>query len=157
MSEAGCADHHLAQVNVARSRTPLDAGELADFRALLDPVNALADHQPGFVWRLQGESGSAMDVRAFDDERLIVNLSVWESVEALWTFVYAGDHLSVMRRRREWFERLGGVHLALWWIPAGTLPTVADAEARVARLDADGPTPHAFTFKQRYDAAGRRI
>jgi Domain of unknown function (DUF3291) len=149
--------HHLAQVNVARSRTPLDAEELADFRALLDPVNALADGQPGFVWRLQDDDGSAMGVRAFGDEQMIVNLSAWASIEALWSFVYAGGHLAAMRRRREWFERLGDVHLALWWIPAGTLPTVADAERRVARLEADGPSPHAFDFKRRFDPAGRSI
>jgi hypothetical protein len=115
--------------------------------ALLEPVNALADAAPGFVWRLQDESGDATSIKAFGDERLIVNMSVWENLDALWRFVYDSEHLAVMRRRREWFERLR-MHLALWWVPAGTLPTVEDAELRLAALEERGPTDYAFTFKQ---------
>ena len=149
MSQSG---YHLAQVNIALSRTPLDAPELDEFMALLDTVNALADRSPGFVWRLQTEDGNATAVRAFDDDRMIVNLSVWESAEALWDFVYMGGHLDVMRRRREWFARLAEAHLALWWIPAGEIPSVADAERRVDHLRAHGSTPYAFDFKHRFPA-----
>jgi Domain of unknown function (DUF3291) len=143
----------LAQVNIALPRAPIDSPELAEFVALLEPVNALADAAPGFVWRLQDEGGDATSIRAFGDDRLIVNMSVWEGLDALWRFVYDGGHLEVMRRRREWFERVA-IHLALWWIPAGTLPTVADAERRVAALERRGPTPYAFTFKRSFSPVG---
>ena len=144
------ADWQIAQLNVAIPRRPLDSPALSEFVAALAPVNALADAAPGFVWRLADESGDATSIRAFGDERLIVNMSVWESIEALWEYVYDGDHLKAMRRRREWFSRMAEYHLALWWVHAGDLPTVAEAERRVARLRAEGPTPYAFTFKQRY-------
>jgi heme-degrading monooxygenase HmoA len=141
------APHHLAQVNVATLRAPLDGPELAGFVAQLEPVNALADGSPGFVWRLQTEDGDATAIRAFDDQRIMVNLSVWASLEALRNFVYASHHLDVMRRRREWFYRTADAYLALWWIPAGTIPTVAQAVDRLRLLDRNGPTPHAFTFR----------
>ncbi len=143
-------DWHVAQVNIGIPVEPLDTPALAGFVALLEPVNALADSAPGFVWRLQTDDGDATSIRAFDDDRMIINMSVWESIEALWNFVYDGDHLKAMRRRREWFTRLAESHMALWWVPAGELPTVADSELRVARLRAEGPTPYAFTFKQRF-------
>jgi hypothetical protein len=142
----------VAQVNIAFPREPVDSPALAEFAANLEPVNALADAAPGFVWRLQDSSGDATSIRAFDDERLIINMSVWESIETLWRFVYDGRHLEIMRRRREWFTRIAESHLALWWIPAGEIPAIADAEARVDHLRARGPTPFAFTFKQRLAA-----
>jgi heme-degrading monooxygenase HmoA len=138
---------HLAQVNIALPRAPLDGPELADFMALLDPVNRLADGSPGFVWRLQTESGNATEIRPFDDDRLIVNLTVWESLEALRNFVYASRHLDVLRRRREWFHRLAEAYQTMWWLPAGTLPTVAEAKDRLAHLRRHGPSPDAFTFR----------
>ncbi|HEX6674271.1 MAG TPA: DUF3291 domain-containing protein [Actinomycetes bacterium] len=146
---------HLAQVNIALPRAPVDAPELAEFMALLDPINELADRSPGFVWRLQTESGNATAIRPFDDHRLMVNLSVWESLEALRDFVYASRHLDVMRRRRDWFHRMAGTYLALWWLPAGTLPTVEEAKERLARLRRDGPGPDAFTFRQPFPPPGR--
>jgi heme-degrading monooxygenase HmoA len=109
---------HIAQVNLALPREPLDSELLREFVEALEPVNALADASPGFVWRLQTEDGDATAIRAFDDDRLIVNMSVWDSIEALRAFVYSGAHVAVMRRRREWFERIES-HLALWWLPAG--------------------------------------
>jgi hypothetical protein len=143
-------DFHIAQINIGRARFAVDGPELADFMALLDPVNALADSQPGFIWRLQTEEGNATALRPYEDERIIVNMSVWKSIDTLWSFVYDSAHLDVVRRRREWFERFESTYLALWWIPAGTLPTVDDAKLRLESLDAKGPTPYAFTFKQRF-------
>jgi Domain of unknown function (DUF3291) len=143
--------HHLAQLNVARAKAPIDSELLSGFVAELEPVNALADAAPGFVWRLQTADGDATSIRAFDDELMIVNMSVWESVEALWEFVYAGDHLAVMRRRREWFERIES-HMVLWWVPAGHIPDVAEAIDRLEHLRAHGPGERAFTFKQRFPA-----
>jgi len=145
------AAHHLAQVNVATVRAPLDSPELAGFVAQLEPINALADHSPGFVWRLQTEDGDATAIRPFQDERIMVNLSVWESLEALRIFVYASRHLDVMRRRREWFHRMDA-YLALWWVPAGTIPTVAQAKDRLQLLAGNGPSPDAFTFRVPFPA-----
>jgi hypothetical protein len=142
---------HLAQLNIALPQAPIDTPQLAEFVALLEPVNALADGTPGFIWRLQDDSGDATSIKAFGDDRLIVNMSLWEDLDALWRFVYDGGHLEVMRRRREWFERVA-VHLVLWWVPAGTLPTVEDAELRLAALEEHGPTPYAFTFKAPFSA-----
>jgi hypothetical protein len=143
-------------VNIALPRAPIDAPELAEFVALLEPVNVLADGSAGFVWRLQTEDGDATGIRAFDDDRLIVNMSVWESIEHLAEFVYRSDHVAVMRRRREWFERMR-LHMALWWIPVGHTPTVTEAEERLAHLRDLGPSPFAFTFKQRFPAPGAEI
>ena len=121
--------------------------------AALEPINAIADAAPGFVWRLQDEAGDAIAIRPFEDESLMINMSVWESREALWRFVYDSEHLAVMRRRREWFERMK-VFMALWWIPAGTLPSLEDARERLAALEASGPTPYAFTFKKPFSPVG---
>jgi hypothetical protein len=146
------AAHHLAQVNVATLRAPLDGPELAGFVAQLEPINALADHSPGFVWRLQTEDGDATSIRPYDNERIMVNLSVWASLEALRGFVYATRHLDVMRRRREWFHRMADPYLALWWVPAGTIPPVAAARERIELLARDGPGPEAFTFRSPFPA-----
>ncbi len=142
---------NIAEVNIALPQAPVDSPLLEEFVALLDPVNALADQSPGFVWRLQTEDGNATAIRAFEDDRLIVNMSVWESIEQLAAFVYRSGHVSVMRRRREWFERIR-FHMVLWWVPDGHLPSVSEAETRLAHLRAHGPTPFAFTFKQRFPA-----
>ncbi len=144
------ADTQIAQVNVALPREPLDSPALAEFVANLEPVNALADAAPGFVWRLEDESGDATSIRPFDDERLIINMSVWKSIEDLWEFVYAGCHLEVMRRRREWMTRIAGTYMCLWWVPRGHVPTIDEARGRLEHLEARGPSPQAFTFKRRY-------
>ena len=142
---------HLAQVNIGRLRARIGDPIVADFVASLDRINALADDAPGFIWRLQTEDGNATAIHPVeDDELLAINMSVWESVEALADFVYRSDHTSVMRRRREWFERMGASYLALWWVPAGTIPTVSDAMDRIALVDQNGPTSEAFTFKHRF-------
>ena len=145
--------HQLAQINVARLLAPIDAPETADFVAALAPVNARADAAPGFVWRLQTESGDATSVRVSDDPLLIVNLTVWESVEALEGFAYReASHLAVLRRRREWFDRPAAAATALWWVPSGHLPTLDEALDRLAVLRARGPSPDAFTFRERFPA-----
>jgi Domain of unknown function (DUF3291) len=147
-------DFHLAQLNIAHAIAPIDAPELADFAAALDRINALADASPGFVWRLAGDSGNATDVRTGDDPRLLVNMSVWRSAEALFEFTYRSGHIEIMRRRREWFVAPTAAYQVLWWIPAGHVPTVDEAMARLEHLRAHGPTAHAFTFKQRFAAPG---
>ncbi len=146
------SDHELAELNVARARAPLDSPVMADFMAALDRVNALAEASPGFVWRLRDEAGNATSIRVFDDPRIIVNLTVWTSPEALAGYAYRTGHVEVFRRRADWFERLDGPNLVLWWVPVGHRPTVAEATARLACLAAEGPGPSAFTLKVRFPA-----
>ena len=140
----------LAQLNVGRLLAPLDDPRISDFVDALDQINALAEASPGFVWRLQSDSGNATDIRVDQDPLLIVNLSVWESVEALFDFTYRTVHSSILARRRDWFEKMGVAHLVLWWIDAGHRPSRTEALERLERLRRDGPTADAFTFKQRF-------
>ena len=151
-------DYVIAQVNVGRLVAPLNSTQLAGFVAQLDPVNAVADGAPGFLWRLQTEDGNATALRAFEadadgaDGGILVNMSVWATVEALADYVYGDAHLAVLRRRREWFERMTVAYTALWWIPRGHVPTIAEAEDRVRHLREHGPTPQAFTLRQHFPA-----
>ncbi|MQA96610.1 MAG: DUF3291 domain-containing protein [Streptosporangiales bacterium] len=146
--------HHLAQFNVGRLRGPVDSPELRGFAELLEPVNALADAAPGFVWRLRDEeTGDATTFRPYEDPDVALNLSVWESVDALRDFVYrSGSHLDAMRRRREWFHPMRETYLVLWWVPAGHLPGLPEAMERLELLRAIGPGPDAFTFRDPYPA-----
>ncbi|WP_017556266.1 DUF3291 domain-containing protein [Nocardiopsis baichengensis] len=149
--------HHLAQLNIAALKAPIDSPLLADFVAGLAPINALADASPGFVWRYTDEdTDDATASRPFGPD-VIVNLSVWQDLESLRAFTYRDDgHLDYMRRRREWFTPLGRPGLVLWWVPAGVLPTLAEGGERLARLTADGPTPEAFTFRHPFPAPSAR-
>jgi len=145
---------HLAQINVGRMVGPPDDPRVVPFMAALDRINALADASPGFVWRLQSESGSATDIQTTDDPLFIVNMSVWADAQALFEFVYRSAHTPEMARRREYFERFDGAYQALWWIEAGHIPSIDEGLSRLWRLDRYGPTPHAFTFKARFAAPG---
>jgi len=146
---------HLAQINIGRLAAPAEDPIVAGFFAALDRINALAEASPGFVWRLQGEGNNATDLQPTPDPRLIVNMSVWADAEALFDFVYRSAHTPVMAQRRAWFDRFDGAYQALWWIEAGSLPTVEDGLARLWRLDRFGPCPQAFTFKARFPAPDR--
>ena len=141
------ARFHLAQVNIGRTRASLEDAIMEGFRAQLDPINALADRSPGFVWRLQTEDGNAMAIRPFADERMAINMSVWESLETLQQFVYQSAHVGPLRDRKQWFEPIEGPILVLWWIPTGHVPTVAEALERLQHLKQHGPSPDAFTFR----------
>lgn len=143
---------HLAQVNIARLLAPIDSPQLAGFVARLEEINALADQVAGFVWRLQTEDGDATALRPYDDDRILVNLSVWETIEALNRYVYRSDHVEVMRQRRQWFEKMTDPFMALWWIPAGHRPSVAEAKERLELLKTQGPTAEAFTFRQPFSS-----
>ena len=148
---------HLAQANIGRFRAPLDDPIMDGFRAQLDPINALADQSPGFVWRLQTEDGNATAIRPYADDGLMaINMSVWESLESLQAFVYKSRHVETLRARKQWFEQIEGPVLVLWWIPAGQIPTVAEAQERLQHLGKHGPTPHAFTFRTPFPAPDGR-
>jgi hypothetical protein len=138
---------HLAQANIGRIRAPLEDPIMEGFRSQLDPINALADQSPGFVWRLQTEDGNAMAIRPFADDQMAINMSVWESMDALQRFVYRSAHVGPLRDRNQWFEPIEGPILVLWWVPVGHIPTVAEAQERLQLLKERGPSPDAFTFR----------
>ena len=139
--------YHIAQVNIARMKAPLDDAVMAGFVARLAEINALADHSPGFVWRLQTTEGDATYLRPYDDDRILFNMSVWETADALKHYVYHTAHAQLLRQRQEWFDKFAGASVALWWVPAGHIPGIDEAKKRLAYLDAHGPTQFAFTFK----------
>jgi hypothetical protein len=141
---------HLAQVNIARMLAPLEDPLMAGFVARLDEINALADRSPGFVWRLQTEAGNATYIRPYEDDRIIFNLSVWESVEHLKEFIYRSAHAELMRGRNQWFEKFDGPYMALWLIEAGHIPTVEEAKERLDHLRKHGESEFAFSFKRVY-------
>jgi hypothetical protein len=147
--------HHIAQVNIARMNAPLDDPVMAGFVARLAEINALADGSPGFVWRLQTEGGDATYLRPYGDDRILFNLSVWESVEFLKEYVYRTAHGEVMRQRKQWFEKFGGAYIALWWVKAGCMPSVTEAKRRLEYLREHGETAHAFTFKRTFPPTER--
>ena len=152
MMEMTAPTWHIAQINVSRPLAPLSSPQLAEFVGQLAEINALGEAAPGFVWRLQSDSGNATDIQVASDPELIVNLTVWRTVEQLFDFAFRTAHTKVMVRRREWFERPTEAMAVLWWIPAGALPTVDEAMSRLEHLRAHGPTPHAFTFSKDFAA-----
>lgn len=148
----GMATFHLAQINIGRLLAPLDDPQIKGFVDALDPVNALADASPGFVWRLQSDSGSATGIVYNDDPLTLVNLSVWESIESLQAFIYQSHHREVFQQRRQWFEKMDKPHYCLWWVEAGHTPTVAEARERLEHYQQHGATPYSFWFSQPFAA-----
>jgi len=142
---------HIAQINVASFRVAREAPVNADFEAMLDVVNATAEASPGFVWRMIGEGENA-DGALFADPNITINMTVWETIDHLAAFAYRNlTHRAVMRRKREWFVELPA-YLALWWIPAGTVPTLADGKRRLELIGRLGPTADAFDFRTVFEA-----
>jgi hypothetical protein len=148
-------EFHLAQINIGRLVAPLDDPRIASFLDQLDRVNVLAEQSPGFVWRLQSDSGNATEIAYNDDPFVIVNMSVWESIEALQGFVYRSKHVDVLKDRAQWFEKPLKAHYCLWWIPAGHVPTVAEGRERLTQYQELGPTPSSFWFSQPFPATAR--
>ena len=144
--------YHLAQVNIARMLAPIDSPVMADFVANLDRINALAEASPGFVWRLTGDDNDATALRVFEDDFLIINMSVWESRQTLFDFTYSSEHVEIFRRKKEWFSKMVDRHMALWYVAADHEPTPKEAKQRLTYLNRYGETPFAFTFKAKYSA-----
>ena len=142
--------YELAQLNIGVIKGAMDSPVMADFVANLDRINALAERSPGFVWRLQTDAGNATAIRPFEDDKVAVNMSVWRDVESLNKYVYSSAHVEIMRRRREWFERMSEAFLVLWWVPKGYRPTIAEAIVKLELLRAKGSTSEAFTFRQAF-------
>lgn len=144
--------YELAQLNIGIVKGAMDSPVMAQFAANLERINQLAERSPGFLWRLQTEDGDATAIRPFADENTLVNMSVWRDAEALRRFVYQSAHVEIMRRRREWFERMAEAYLVLWWVPRGHRPTVAEAIERLEALRRHGPHAQAFTFRALFPA-----
>ncbi len=143
--------YHLAQINIGRTLGKMDSEVMAEFAANLDPINALADGTPGFVWRLKSDAGNdATSIHIYDDDYLLINMSVWESVDALREYTYKSAHTDFVRQRARWFEKLKEHIFTLWWIPAGHIPTAQEGKDKIAYLRDHGMTPLAFTFTQRF-------
>lgn len=138
---------------MGRIKAPLDSEVMKGFMLRLDEINALADRSPGFVWRLQTSAGNATYFRPYpEDDGILLNMSVWESIETLKDYVYKTAHKQLLQHRHEWFEKFSGVYLALWWVPAGHIPSIDEAKKRIAHLNAHGPTQFAFNFKTTFEA-----
>jgi len=151
LREVTVSKYHIAQLNIAKLMAPLDSPQLSEFVANLDRINALAEASPGFLWRLQDEDGDATGIDFFGSDQ-IVNLSLWDSVEALHNYVYRSAHVEIMRRKSEWFQKISEAHMVLWWVPAGHIPSVEEASNKLNMLRELGPTSEAFTFKKIFSA-----
>lgn len=143
-------EFHLAQVNIARMRAPLEDPLMAGFTSRIEAINALADASPGFVWRLHSEAGDATYLRPYQDQSILFNLSVWQSLDALKQYVYNSEHLALLKAKTQWFSKLDRPHLALWWVAQGHLPTVDEALQRLDWIQTRGPSPQAFSFARAY-------
>ncbi|NND70026.1 MAG: DUF3291 domain-containing protein [Rhodothermales bacterium] len=148
---------YLAQANIATGIAPLDHPSMKSFVDKITFINEAAENAPGFVWRFQTEEGDATGVRIYGDSRIIFNMSVWVSIDDLKWYTYNSDHLSVFKRRKEWFSKMSRPHSVLWWIHPSTRPTVEDALEKLAALEKDGPRPDAFTFSKLFDASGKAL
>ena len=145
-------EFHLAQVNIGKILAPIDSPLMAEFVANLDRINALAENSEGFVWRLKDDSNSATSIKVYNDDLIIVNMSVWEHLDYLFQYVYQSAHVEIFKRRKEWFEKMSEMHMVLWYVPAGHKPSVNEAVEKLNFLRKNGETPLAFTFKKRFTA-----
>lgn len=151
-------EKHLAQLNIGRLRAPLDDPGMAEFAGNLLRINALAEASPGFVWRMQDDAtGNATSIPTPFGPDVLANMSVWRDLASLRAYVYRSEHTSFLRRRRLWFREVEGSHMVLWWVPAGHRPSLIEAKAALERLDRDGPTAAAFTFRQPSTADGQSV
>lgn len=146
------SNYNLAQVNIARMLAPIDSPVMADFVANLDRINQLAENSKGFVWRLTAENDNATSLQVFEDEFIIVNMSVWTSKKSLFEFTYSSAHVEIFKRKKEWFSKMREMHMAFWYIPEGSVSTPEDAKERLEYLNANGESPYAFTFKSKFTA-----
>ncbi|MBO9203077.1 MULTISPECIES: DUF3291 domain-containing protein [Niastella] len=142
--------YHLAQLNIGKILGPIDSSVMAEFVANLDPINSLAEKSTGFAWRLKDDNNNATSIKVYDDDFIIVNMSVWENIDALFQFVYQSQHTEFVKRRKEWFEKMPEMYMALWYVPAEHAPTVQEAVERLNYLRKHGETPYAFSFRKRF-------
>lgn len=142
---------HLAQFNIAEALAPMDSPVMADFINNTDRINALADEQPGFIWRLKGEyTDDSYSIKAFDNDHMLVNMSVWKDRQSLFDYVYNTGHVEIFKRRKEWFHKMPKMHMVLWYVEEGHVPTVEEGIERLEYLREHGESEHAFSFKSKF-------
>lgn len=141
--------YHLAQVNIAKRLAPMDDPIMQDFINNVEHINAIADKAEGFIWRMQDED-KELAVEIFQDDALLINISVWKNLESLFDYTYKSGHIEVFKRKKEWFSKMKMVHMAFWYVPEGYEPTFQDAKNRLDYLNKYGDTPYAFTFKSKF-------
>ena len=144
--------YQLAQVNIGKILAPMDNPVMEGFKSNLDPINKLAENSPGFIWRLKDETNNATSIKIFEDDFMLINMSVWESIDALYQFVYQSHHVQYVKRRKEWFEKMPEMFMALWYVPAGHEPTPLEAMERLNYLRKHGDTPFSFGFRNKFTA-----
>lgn len=137
----------IAQLNIAKMLGPIDSPVMADFVANLERINAIADKAPGFVWRLKGEGDNATAIQIFEDDSIIINISMWKDAESLKNYVYNTAHKEIMKRKKEWFSKMESMHMVMWEVPEGHTPTPLEAKERLAHLNKHGESNYAYTFK----------
>jgi hypothetical protein len=143
--------YQLAQLNIATMMAPLESPIMADFVANLERINALAEGSPGYIWRLQDDAGDATAIRPFGED-VLVNLSVWRDVQALSDYVYTSAHTEMLKRRKEWFNKVSTAHMVLWWVQAGHRPSVQEAAERLVLFQEQGASQQAFSFRHAFPA-----
>jgi hypothetical protein len=151
---------HLAQLNIAESLYPMSDPKMDSFTGRIDAINALADRADGFVWRLTDDDedvDGALSLRLPGDENTLVNISIWNSIEALYGFVYKTAHARVMTENREKFSVLAANHFVLWWVAKGHIPNLVEAKERLDHLRSNGPSPFAFNFSAPFSKEGTAI
>jgi hypothetical protein len=149
----------LAEFNISRLKAPLDSPVMKEFVDFLEPVNRFAEESPGYVWRLAAPDGKASSYLppAYEDERIVTNLTVWEDIESLKNFVYQTVHTYFLRSRKKWFDQVSDRQVVLWWIPRGHIPTLEEAKEKLRCLQETGACPDAFTFQELFDSEGNPI
>lgn len=149
--------YHLAQINISRLQYPIDHPQIAEFVENLDHINHLAENSPGFIWRLKDDSGNATGIHPFGDPMIVINMSVWDNVNSLKAFAFHTEHIQFMRKRSQWFEKLDGPNMVMWWVPKGHFPTIIEAKERLHLLESAGDTPKAFTFRKTFDYSPEKV
>ena len=145
--------YHIAEINIARMKgVDINDPIMKEFADNLDAVNAIAEKSPGFVWRLKDDSNNATSFNPYNDEQILINVSVWENIETLEDFMYRTFHSEFLRRRKEWFKTYGTAHTAMWWVPVGHVPTLQEAVENLSHRQKHGPSEIAFDFRNKYPA-----
>jgi hypothetical protein len=140
----------IAQINIAKMKAPLESPIMADFVANLDRINGIAESSNGFVWRLKDENNNATSIKVFDDDYILVNMSVWENIDALFNFAYKSQHAEIFKRREEWFDKMSEMHMAIWYIANDQYPPAAEGAKRLEHIREHGDTPYSFSFKKKF-------
>jgi len=147
------SQYFIAEINIAKMKgVDINDPIMKEFVENLDAVNQIAEKSEGFVWRLKDENNNATSLNPYNDETIIINVSVWKSIETLENFMYRTFHSDFLKRRKEWFLTYGSAHTAMWWIPEGHIPTMQEAVEKLSFLQTNGPSPNSFDFRHKFPA-----